>query len=74
MGKKLQPHELSMLRHVHHFRRVCLGEITSQADAVMADTMKSLAKRRLLMEEATDDGPAYSMAPAGLLIVENWID
>lgn len=72
--KRLQPHELSTLRHVHHFRRVCLGEITSQADALLAETMKNLAKRRLLMEEATDDGPAYAMAPAGIQIVEQFID
>lgn len=68
--KRLQPHELSTLRHVHHHRRVCLGEITSQADALMAETMRKLAKRKLLIEAVYDDGPTYSIAPAAILILE----
>jgi hypothetical protein len=72
--RKLQPHELSTLRHVHHHRRVCLGEITSQADALLAETMARLAKWKFLMEEPTQDGPAYTVAYAALQIVENWID
>lgn len=72
--KRLQPHELSTLRHIHHYRRVCLGEITSQADALMAETMRNLAKRKLLLEEGADDGPVYTLSHAGLQIVENWID
>lgn len=72
--KKLQPHELSTLRHVHHFRRVCQGEITCTADALLAETMAQMAKRKLLMVEATDDGPAYTLSHAGLQIVENWFE
>lgn len=70
--RKLLPHELSVLRHVHHFRKVCLGEITSQADALMAETMAYLAKKKLLMVEMFDDGPTYTISLAGLQIVETF--
>lgn len=70
--KKLQSHEIMALLHVRDRRHVCLGEITSEADAVLAETMAQLAKWKFLMVEATDDGPAYSMAPAGLIIAEQY--
>lgn len=70
--KKLQRHQLWVLFHVRDHRRVCLGEITSEADAVMAEIMAQLAKWKFLMVEETQDGPAYSMAPAGLIIVEQY--
>lgn len=70
--RKLQPHELSTLRYVHQQGRVCIGEITGEADALLAETMARLGKWKLLLVEAVDDGPAYSMNHAGLQIVENW--
>ena len=72
--RKLQLHEIMVLCHIRNRRRVCLGEITSEACAVMAETMAKLAKLKFLMEEATDDGPAYTLAPAGILIAERFSD
>lgn len=71
--KKLQPHQISTIRHVYHHRRVCLGEITSEADAVLADTMAQLAKWKFLIVDSTDDGPAYVCSPAGIIIAEQYV-
>jgi hypothetical protein len=72
--KKLQSFEISTIRYVHHHGRVCLGEITGEADALLAETMARLAKWKFLMVEAVDDGPAYTCAPAGILIAEQFND
>ena len=72
--KRLKPHEVSTLRHVHHHRRICLGDITCEADALLAETMAYLARKKFLLVEVADDGPVYSLSHAGLVIVERFND
>lgn len=65
--RKLSDHHSHILAVVARHERICLGIPVDATWAEIADDLRQLAKWRFLVEEATDDGPAYSLAPAGKL-------
>lgn len=63
--RRLSDHQLHVLAVVSKHGRVCIGLPVSAEWSGIADELRRLAKWRYLHEEATDDGPAYELSPAG---------
>lgn len=63
--RRLSDEYLHILSVVAKHGRICIGLPVSAEWAPIAEKLRQLAKWRFLIEEATDDGPAYSLAPAG---------
>lgn len=64
--RRLSDHQTHILSVVDKHGRVCIGLPVDAEWAPIAAELRQLAKWRFLIEEATDDGPAYELAPAGL--------
>jgi len=62
--RRLSDEYLHILSVVAKHERICIGIPVDPDWAPIADHLRQLAKWRFLIEEATDDGPAYSLAPA----------
>jgi hypothetical protein len=63
--RRLRPHEEAALALFRTRESVCPGEMTSEQGLLLKDALRTLAKLRLLVEDATDDGPAYSLSSIG---------
>lgn len=63
--RRLSDEYLHILGVVEKHDRVCIGVPVDADWAPIAEHLRQLAKWRFLIEEATDDGPAYSLSPAG---------
>lgn len=64
--RRLVEADFHILRVVARHERICIGQPVDADWAPVADRLRQLAKWRFLIEEATDDGPAYMLSPAGL--------
>lgn len=63
--RRLSDEYLHILSVVAKHERICIG-IPIDADwAPIAEHLRQLSKWRFLIEEPTDDGPAYSLSAAG---------
>ena len=63
--RRLSEEDMHILSVVEKHERVCIGIPIDAEWAPIAEHLRRLAKWRFLGEEATDDGPAYSLSPAG---------
>lgn len=63
--RRLSDDDLHILTVVAKHDRVCIGVPVDADWALIADHLRRLAKWRYLVEENTDDGPAYSLSPSG---------
>jgi hypothetical protein len=63
--RRLTEDQLHVLGVVAKHERVCIGLPVSAEWAPIAAMLRQLAKWHFLHEEATDDGPAYSLTQAG---------
>jgi hypothetical protein len=63
--RRLSDQDLHILSIVAKHSRVCIGIPVDAEWAPVAEHLRRLAKWHFLFEEATDDGPAYSLSPAG---------
>lgn len=68
--RRLSDAELHILTVVAKHGRICIGLPVDAGWAPIAAELRLLAKWRYLIEEATDDGPAYELAPAGQSAIE----
>lgn len=67
--RRLNDHQHHILTVVNKHGRICIGLPVDAEWAPIAAELRQLAKWRFLIEEATDDGPAYELAPAGRALV-----
>ncbi|KKB85160.1 hypothetical protein VW29_07450 [Devosia limi DSM 17137] len=68
MGKqmrKLSDDDLHILSVVEKHERICIGLPVDPDWAPIAEHLRRLAKWKYLIEDATDDGPAYTLSQAG---------
>lgn len=63
--RRLTDQDIHILSVVAKHGRICIGMPVDADWAPIAEHLRQLAKWRFLIEEATDDGPAYSLSPAG---------
>lgn len=63
--RHLSDDDLHILSVVAKHGRICIGVPVDADWAPIADHLRRLAKWRYLVEEATDDGPAYSLSADG---------
>lgn len=65
--RRLSDHEIHILSVVAKHERICIGLPVSAEWAPIAKTLALLARPNpgMLIEEQTDDGPAYSLSPDG---------
>lgn len=63
--RRLFDDDLHILSVVAKHDRICIGVPVDADWAPIADHLRRLAKWRFLVEEQTDDGPAYSLSRAG---------
>lgn len=65
--RRLSEQDLHILRVVAHHNRICIGLPVSPEWAPIVTALARLARPNpgALVEEQTDDGPAYSLSPAG---------
>lgn len=68
--RRLSDHQLHILSVVAKHGRICIGLPVDAQWTPIAAELRQLAKWRYLHEEATDDGPAYELAPAGHAAVD----
>jgi hypothetical protein len=59
--RRLTEEELHILGVVEKHGHVCIGVPVDADWAPIASRLRHLAKRKYLVEEVTDDGPAYSL-------------
>lgn len=64
--RRLSDEYLHILAVVAKHGRICIGVPVDADRAPIAAHLRQLAKWHFLIEEATDDGPAYSLSSAGL--------
>lgn len=64
--KRLSDHDVHILSVVAKHQRICIGLPVDADWAPIAEHLRRLAKWHFLIEEPTDDGPAYSLSPAGM--------
>jgi hypothetical protein len=67
MMRKLSDHDIHILSVVAKHERICIGVPVSAEWTPIAKTLALLARPNpgVLVEEQTDDGPAYSLSAAG---------
>lgn len=63
--RKLSDDDLHILSVVEKHERICIGLPVDPDWAPIAEHLRRLAKWKYLIEDATDDGPAYSLSQAG---------
>lgn len=63
--RKLSDDDLHILSVVEKHERICIGLPVDPDWAPIAEHLRRLAKWKYLIEDATDDGPAYSLSEAG---------
>ena len=63
--RRLSDHEIHILSVVARHERICIGLPVDTEWAPIAEALRRLAKWKYLVEEQTDDGPAYSPTGAG---------
>lgn len=63
--RRLSDHQLHVLSVVAKHGRICIGLPVDAEWEPIAEELRRLAKWRYLIEEATDDAPAYELAQAG---------
>ena len=63
--RRLTDHDLHILAVVDKHGRICIGLPVDAEWAPIAEALRRLAKWKYLIEEQTDDGPAYSVTEAG---------
>jgi len=61
--RRLSEHQIHILSVVQKHERICIGLPIEPEWAPIAQELRQLAKWRYLIEEATDDGPAYTLNP-----------
>jgi hypothetical protein len=59
--RRLSDEDLHILSVVAKHERVCIGVPIDPDWAPIASKLRQLAKWKYLVEEVTDDGPAYSL-------------
>ena len=64
--RRLSDEDLHILGVVAKHERVCIGVPVDADWAPIALRLRQLAKWKFLVEESTDDGPAYSLTSEGL--------
>lgn len=60
--RRLTDEDLHILGVVAKHERVCIGVPVDAEWAPIASKLRQLAKWKYLVEEVTDDGPAYSLS------------
>ena len=63
--RKLSDDDLHILSVVEKHERICIGLPVDPDWAPIAEHLRRLAKWKYLIEDATDDGPAYTLSQAG---------
>ena len=63
--RKLNDSELHILSVVEKHGHICIGLPVDAQWAPIAEALARLAKWKFLVLEPTDDGPRYSLSPAG---------
>ena len=65
--RRLSEQDMHILRVVAHHGRICIGLPVSAEWAPVAKALALLARPNpgALIVEETDDGPAYTLSPAG---------
>ena len=65
--RRLSEHEIHILNVVAKHERICIGLPVSAEWAPIAKALAVLARPNpgMLIEEQTDDGPAYALSEAG---------
>jgi hypothetical protein len=63
--RRLSDVDLHILSVVAKHERICIGLPVDPEWAPIAEALRRLAKWKYLVEEQTDDGPAYSPMDAG---------
>ncbi|KKC41472.1 hypothetical protein WH87_00540 [Devosia epidermidihirudinis] len=63
--RRISDHQLHILSVVAKHERICIGLPVDAEWAPIAAELRTLAKWRFLVEEATDDGPAYTVSADG---------
>ena len=63
--RRLTDEDFHILAVVAKHERICIGVPVDADWAPIAEHLRRLAKWRFLIEESTDDGPAYSLSPSG---------
>ena len=64
--RRLSDEDFHILGVVAKHSRICIGMPVDTEWAPIAEHLRQLAKWRYLVEEATDDGPAYTLSPSAL--------
>jgi hypothetical protein len=63
--RRLSEHDIHILSVVAKHGRICIGLPVDAEWAPVAEALRRLAKWKYLIDEQTDDGPAYSLTAAG---------
>ena len=63
--KRITDEDLHILSVVEKHGRICIGVPVDPDWAPIAEHLRRLAKWKFLIEDATDDGPAYTLSQAG---------